>query len=242
MQFRPYSAVVFDLYDTLVPGGGRETRDAASAAMAADLGVDPRAFADLIRTSFDQRARGQLGDLTETIATLATRLGGAPGRSAMEAAARRRLELHRRLLRPAGGTIRVLSRLRADGYRIGVLSDCSAETPDLWSETTLAGLTDAAVFSCAQGTRKPDPILFRLIADALGVDPTRCLYVGDGASDELNGAAAAGMTAVQLRVAHADPRDAADHQALYGGRPWRGVVVDDLAAVSDVLATAAAER
>jgi putative hydrolase of the HAD superfamily len=242
MPVRPYSAVIFDLYDTLVPGGARALRDGVSAAMAADLGVDPHAFAERVRASFDERARGRLGDLPSTIAVLAEHLGGQPSRPAIRAAERRRLELHRGLLQPAAETVSVLARLRDDGYKLGILSDTSAETPMLWPETALAGLVDAAVFSCVEGVRKPHPALYRRVAEALDVDPGACAYVGDGASDELNGAVAAGMTAIQLRVVRPDPVDAADHAAVYGARPWQGAAIDDLAALPNLLAAARGGR
>lgn len=63
----------------------------------------------------------------------------------------------------------------------------------------LAPLVDAAVFSCVEGVKKPDSRIYRLACSRLAVEPQECLYVGDGASDELPGATAFGMWAVQLR-------------------------------------------
>lgn len=236
MTPRPFSAVVFDLYETLVPGGGRLVRDAVSAAMAADLGVEPQAFADQIRASFDERARGLLGDLPSTIATLAARIGGAPSASAIQSAATRRLDLARQLLQPPAQTVSVLKQLRAAGYRLGLVSDCSAETPELWARTPLAGLVDMPVFSCVEGARKPDLALYRGVARGLHVDLGECAYVGDGASDELNGAEAAGMTAIQLRAEYTEPDDAADHALVYGAHPWHGPAVGYLTEVPALLA------
>jgi putative hydrolase of the HAD superfamily len=239
---RPLSAVVFDLYDTLVPGGERTVRDSVSHAMAADLDVDPVALAQEIRASFDDRARGLLGDLTATITTLARRLGGDPSRAAVRAAAGRRMALHRSLLRPSTATLNVLDELRGDGYRLGLVSDCSAETPMLWAQTSLAGRIDAAVFSCVSGVRKPSAVVYENAADALGVDTTACTYVGDGASDELNGATAAGMTALQLHVTRVNQDDTADHGIVYGARPWHGPVIHDLAQLPALLADRSGTR
>jgi putative hydrolase of the HAD superfamily len=57
---------------------------------------------------------------------------------------------------------------------------------------------DTPVFSCLEGTRKPDPRLFRKVAAGLSVDPSRCLYVGDGGGNELAGSSEVGMRAVLL--------------------------------------------
>jgi putative hydrolase of the HAD superfamily len=42
---------------------------------------------------------------------------------------------------------------------------------------------------------KPDPEIYLHTAEALGADPADCLFVGDGANDELRGAERVGMTA-----------------------------------------------
>ncbi len=63
---------------------------------------------------------------------------------------------------------------------------------------------------------KPDPRMYRHVIDGLGVDPTRCLYVGDGGSNEHWGAAQHGMGTVWIDepgapVCHEAGR-AADHR------------------------------
>ena len=57
---------------------------------------------------------------------------------------------------------------------------------------------DAEVFSCSVGLRKPDPKIYRLALDELGVASEEAIFVGDGANDELAGAERVGMTAVML--------------------------------------------
>jgi len=63
-------------------------------------------------------------------------------------------------------------------------------------ESPLASLFDVALFSCYEGVAKPEPAFYRLTAQCLGVDPTRCLYAGDGARDEHVGAREIGMSPV----------------------------------------------
>jgi putative hydrolase of the HAD superfamily len=56
----------------------------------------------------------------------------------------------------------------------------------------LGGLFDTVVSSAEAGAAKPDPVVFRLALDRLGVPPARALHVGDGDADR-EGAAAAGL-------------------------------------------------
>jgi len=48
--------------------------------------------------------------------------------------------------------------------------------------------------------RKPEPAIFRIMCERLGVEAGDCLYVGDGDDHELEGAREAGMHPVLIRV------------------------------------------
>jgi putative hydrolase of the HAD superfamily len=78
------------------------------------------------------------------------------------------------------------------------------------------------------GLRKPHPELYATVARSLEVPPADCLYVGDGGSGELTGAAQAGMTPFHLVTA--DAEDALVYDAEAG---WTGARIN---ALSEVLA------
>ena len=78
-----------------------------------------------------------------------------------------------------------------------------------------------AAFSAVHGIKKPAAELYRVATDALGVAPEQCVYVGDGGSTELPGAAELGMRAVWL-----------DHPGNQGGAAdpdWSGESIAELA-------------
>ena len=111
----------------------------------------------------------------------------------------------------------------------------------LWRESSLAKCFDVTVFSCEIRARKPDRALYRRAAASLGVEPGDCLYIGDGASDELAGAERAGMTALKISVEHIDARTQTDRRELYGVRSWRGRVIHDIADLPALLEKAAGD-
>lgn len=78
------------------------------------------------------------------------------------------------------------------------MSDCRYEPPELLPALPVAPLPDARVFSVRVGRCKPHPAMFLTACDRLDVAPAECLYVGDGGSQALRGAAAVGMSAVRL--------------------------------------------
>ena len=95
--------------------------------------------------------------------------------------------------------------------------------PGLWAASPLAPLVDGAVFSAVEGMQKPDRRMYELACERLAVAPGRCLYVGDGNSDELNGAVSAGMRAVQLRPGDTD------------APPWEGTQIAALGAAVELV-------
>jgi putative hydrolase of the HAD superfamily len=203
-------AVLFDLYGTLVHGGDPTRRDDMTRQVGRVLDVDPDAFATAMRESYDERARGALGDLPQTLRTIARRVGGGPEDAAIEQACELRVNHWRELLAPTEATLAALDRVRAANLKLGLVSDCSIETPMVWDDTPLAARFDAAAFSSVVGVRKPDPAIYHAAYAPLGVDPADCLFVGDGGSRELTGAAALGMRALRLetdRLGQVDPDD-----------------------------------
>jgi putative hydrolase of the HAD superfamily len=138
-----------------------------------------------------------------------------------------RREWTKRSLQPRPGALETLAELRRRGHKLGLISVCSQDVPHVWDETALGGEFDATVFSCDVGVSKPDPRIYEIACERLGVEPADCLFVGDGANDELPGAVRAGMTALQLR-APGEPLTAE-------GEVWAGPWVERL---NDVLSLA----
>ena len=92
--------------------------------------------------------------------------------------------------------VQTLHELKEAGYRIGLITNCAYDEIAAWDSSELAGLVDVPIFSCVEGLIKPDPAIYELACDRLGVDVSAAVFVGDGGSDELRGADAAGLKAI----------------------------------------------
>ena len=109
---------------------------------------------------------------------------------------RNRSTFTRETLVPRDGAIETLDELQRRGFKRGVISVCSSDVEEVWDETELAPHVDDVVLSCTVGLSKPDPRIYELACERLEVTPDECLFVGDGANDELAGAQRVGMRAV----------------------------------------------
>lgn len=223
----PIRAVVFDFYGTLSISAPAAQRRAGASRIAAALGLPEGVLHEALATTFTERATGACGDLAATMRWLAERCGGSPTEEQLAAACALRRDteaVYTRALRPdAEPTVRAL---HERGFRLGVLSDCTHELPDLWPSLPIAPYVDVTVFSVVAGFRKPHPALYDGVCSSLGVEAADCLYVGDGGSGELTGAALAGMTALRL-----DAPDIADAVVYDPDTAWTGATIASLTEV-----------
>jgi putative hydrolase of the HAD superfamily len=180
-------AVVFDLWETLAAWPHEDM-----TALFEAVGLGPEEWA-----APDHRDRRWTGSFRTYLDSLG--LDGAAAARAGEI----RIDMTRRALVPVEGALPVLDALRGRGLRLGLVSNCSSEVGELWDESPFAGRFDAVVLSAAVGLCKPEPRIYRLVLEQLGVEAGDAIFVGDGANDELAGAEAVGMRAVQIGSAQA---------------------------------------
>jgi len=82
--------------------------------------------------------------------------------------------------------------------RLGLVSNTQSFDLEFLRGPELRSRLDAVCLSCDQGRLKPDPAIFLAAARELNVPPGAVLMVGDNATDDVAGAAAAGMRALHL--------------------------------------------
>jgi putative hydrolase of the HAD superfamily len=101
--------------------------------------------------------------------------------------------LYLSLRRPVPGAPRLLARLHGR-TAIGIVSNNEvAEQEDKLRHIGIAGSVDALVISGGVGIAKPDPRIFAIALDRLGVAPEDAVMVGDSWANDVRGARAAGI-------------------------------------------------
>lgn len=185
--------------------------------LAADR-IDPERFRDLMRSWFGADATVNIGHDLET-----GRMSPADFQPLFAAELRRAdgtvPEADGLLARMFGGftaepaMLDVVRRARGYGLRTGLLSNSwGFDYPrEGWAE-----LFDAVVISGEVGMRKPDPEIYALATERLGVPPPECVFV-----DDLRPNVRAAVTAGLLGVHHVDvPTTIEELEAIFA-RPFR---------------------
>ena len=215
-----YRAVIFDLWQTLVPWDLEES-ERFHRRLAETVGVAPDRFWDAWVSGHHLPNRN-IGPMADHFHALFAELGVEPD---LEQVLAMRRERTRSALVPRPDALPTLEELRRRGHLLGMISVCTDDVPEVWDETPLGREFDATVFSCEVGVSKPDPRIYEIACERLGVEPSECLFVGDGANDELPGADRVGMTALQLR--------SPGEELTESGQAWTGPSIERLNDVLD---------
>ena len=226
-----YSAVIFDLFGTLIDTSSRAAYEKILGKMAVILSAPSQEFTQLWFDTFNLRTTGALISPEGNIEHICRHLGVSFTDSQLKQASRIRFNFTVESLVPRPDALALLGFLRENKYRVGLISDCSTEVPTTWKDTPFAPLIEAPIFSCVAGVKKPDPRIYRMALDRLGVAAKDCLYIGDGSSRELSGAQEVGMHPVLIRVPHEMSADA----YRIDEEEWQGQTISSLREVLDML-------
>lgn len=96
------------------------------------------------------------------------------------------------VFRPLAGARDALVRIRNAGLVLACVSNWDVSLGPHLERAGLDGLFAETVSSAEAGAAKPDPAVFRVALERLGVSAGRALHIGDGDTDR-EGAAAAGL-------------------------------------------------
>ena len=215
-----YRAVVFDFFGTLTRSVQRGPQH---AEIARSLGADPEAVNGVLDRTFRARARGRYGSAEATLRFVIEQAGGRPCTDQLRAGVPARVDALKADTRLRDDAVSALDAIKRRGLATALISDCTHELPAFLPSLPVAPLLDTTVFSVRLGVCKPDPRIYLAACEQLGVVPEDCLYVGDGGSHELTGAAAVGMTPVRLAAPDLANHLVFDADTNFAGRTVRSL-------------------
>ena len=224
-----YTAMIFDLFGTLVDSYSVQGYNRLLTDMASALELPDEDFSKHWRNTTYERGIGIFKTTEESIRYICNKLKVSVSDENIRKCEQIRLEATHEALTPKNGAGDILKSLRGLGYKIGLITNCSAEVPPLWKNTEFSHLFDVTIFSASVGMKKPDPQIYYLACEQLGVEPNECLYIGDGDSDELSGASQLGMDAVMIR----DPNEMDPYRLVEVH--WDGRKIENFTEIMDLI-------
>jgi HAD superfamily hydrolase (TIGR01549 family) len=118
----------------------------------------------------------------------------------------------------ADGVVDAMTKLRAEGIRIGVICDTGFSSGrvvrSLLEEQGIAELVDVFCFSDEIGVPKPGNEIFAKALAELGVRPPEAIHIGDLKRTDIAGAHDVGMHAIRYRGVHDDKTDATEAECV----------------------------
>ena len=166
-----YAGVLFDLFGTLVPPFRMAEHRAVLAECASILGIP---FDECYRfwgEAYLPRIRGDFATVSDNFRWVAEQAGQHvthDGLTRVEAVYGR---FTAESLTPVTGAIETLEWLSKRRLRIGLVSNCGADTPKAWGMSVFSRYFDQCAFSCELGAVKPEPAIYRSVLDALSLPP-----------------------------------------------------------------------
>jgi putative hydrolase of the HAD superfamily len=190
-------AVIFDLFHTLtsLESTWGDNRPLTSTI----LGVSQEAWNEQLLERSRERLTGEKQDAFAIVADMARAIKPAISDDVIRCATENRIaRFAAALIRIPAGTQQVLATLRKNGHLVGLISNADVMEVAAWSKSPIAGQFDSTIFSCHVGCAKPDAEIYRRSLAELGVTPAEAMFIGDGGSNELEGAKALGISTVMI--------------------------------------------
>jgi putative hydrolase of the HAD superfamily len=112
----------------------------------------------------------------------------------------------------------VVEELHRRGYILGIISNLigTREIPDWIKAEGFTPYFKSVVLSSVFGKRKPDPAIYLEAARIAGVEPSRCVYVGDNLKRDVTGTRAAGFGMIIIMIS---PEELAEAEITGENRP-----------------------
>ena len=189
-------AVFFDLYETLITEWEGDQKKATYSV--AKLGLDEHVYKKEWAERIDRRMTGAFENHQCALEDILKSNNQTVDKRIID-------EIHLQRVRAKtvpflnidNEIINTLHLLKNMNIKLGLISNCAPEEVEGWSQSPFAEIFDTTIFSYKVKYAKPNPKIYSIACEALKVAPQDSIFIGDGGSNELQGAADVGMNAYQ---------------------------------------------
>ncbi len=192
-----YKAVIFDLFETLITEWGHKKY--TKNEMCSDLGIERAKFDVYWDEKEKERYSGEIS-FTDSVLFVCEKCGKKIDDSILSGIMDKRMKTKSLCFEYVDPNVYLLlERLKTIGLRLAIISNCSSEEVQVIKQSKIYEYFDKIILSYEVKMQKPDIRIYKEGSGLLGVAAEECIFVGDGGSNELEGAKAAGMKAIQAK-------------------------------------------
>lgn len=192
-----YKAVIFDLFETLITEWGHKKY--TKNEMCSDLGIEREKFDVYWNEKDKERYSGEIS-FTDSILYVCQKCGKHIEDSTLSGIIDKRIKTKSVCFEYVNSDVyKLLDTLKKMGLRLGIISNCSSEEVKVIKQSKIYQYFDQVILSYEVKMQKPDIRIYQKGVDLLGVAAKECIFIGDGGSNELEGAKMAGMKAIQAK-------------------------------------------
>ncbi|MHA1793943.1 MAG: HAD family hydrolase [Promethearchaeota archaeon] len=215
MPSNHYKAILFDLHGTLVEIFKKSEYESNVQEIAKILGLDLVNFKQAWKKSWENFPFGDYESVEKRFRVALEyyqekhSIPDISKKTLKKAIKARSNYIEGQLLKIRPGLIDALEWIIKQGYKIGLVSNCSMETVLSWPKNPLSRYFPDPSFSCLIKIKKPDAEIFLHALNKIEIyDPEKVIYVCDGDDNEIDTAMDLGMKVVLFTY---DTEDAFRH-------------------------------
>ena len=194
-------AVFFDLFETLITEWEGNKKKATYSVK--ELGLDEGLYKKEWALRRDRRMNGSFTDHQSALRDILHNNAKPINEDVIEMIHKQRVHVKAVPFDSINQDIlTTLNKLRGMKVKIGLISNCAPEEVEAWDTSPLVTIFDDVVFSYQVKQSKPDAEIYLTACENLKVSPQDSIFIGDGGSNELQGAKDVGMKAYQASWFH----------------------------------------
>ncbi|MED1902237.1 HAD family hydrolase [Bacillus sp. 22475] len=195
MEISGIKAIVFDLWETLIPFP-KSLKTKAFLETAKTLNYEPSQLKPHWEAT--RRIRETI-NLEDYFYYLRNEINANWSDHTIKQAMEVRKSIHGSAFEnPDVYALYVFYTLQKKGIKTAVISNCSSDVREMLMSSQIGPLIDEVILSSEVGIMKPDVSIYKIASDRLNVPANQCIFLGDGNDNELDGAKKAGMNSILM--------------------------------------------
>lgn len=224
-----YKAVLFDLFGTLVHHCPKESFQQLMYDMASAMNMPLQSFTEQWLATSDKRSIGEL-DIPANLQYIAEKNNLERNNFHYQQVVAIRKKFFAERLNPRPETLATLQKIKDKNYKLALISDCGTDIPELFHKTEMCQYFDEIIFSSEAKVKKPNREIYLKALKALNITANEAIFIGDGGSNELNGADNIGIDAVWLKD------NATEDSFRYNAQTtWHGKAISNLSEINNLI-------